>query len=264
MEETRVICPHCGKASQGIDTVCPYCGKKLERHRIRTLLIVAAFLILLAAIFYGTLHWGMDMLVMAHSEELIEAQERRAFRDLEDHLQRYYPSRQQVAVYLQGQDYDAASAEYLAQAWPVSYEEHARDAARRILHDQAKSPAEIQKILEDRGFTEEEIQFALEALQIDPQEQALRRAEEYLESGNFSRIGLYQQLCHSQYSDEYAWYAINHCSADWKQQALSLAQQELQRSPELSREELQEFLQAEDFDQEEQRFALEGCLGPGQ
>lgn len=55
---------------------------------------------------------------------------------------------------------------------------------------------------------------------------ALRSAERYIQSGNFSQDGLYRQLTSDfdQFSAESAQYAVDNIDADWNQEALDAAQ----------------------------------------
>jgi SOS response regulatory protein OraA/RecX len=59
----------------------------------------------------------------------------------------------------------------------------------------------------------------------ESQTAALAKAEDYLTKGNFSYSALYNLVKTAGYSSDDALYAVNHCNADWYQQALEKAEE---------------------------------------
>ena len=62
------------------------------------------------------------------------------------------------------------------------------------------------------------------------QRNALTKAESYLKHSAFSYSGLIEQLEYEGYSTEDATYAVDHCGADWKEQAVKKAKSYLKHS----------------------------------
>lgn len=62
------------------------------------------------------------------------------------------------------------------------------------------------------------------------QRNALTKAESYLKHSAFSYSGLIEQLEFEGYSTEDATYAVDHCGADWKEQAVKKAKSYLKHS----------------------------------
>ena len=60
------------------------------------------------------------------------------------------------------------------------------------------------------------------------QRNALRHAKSYLEFQAFSRKGLLDQLAYEGYSSEDAIYGVDHCGADWNEQAVKKAKSYLE------------------------------------
>lgn len=63
------------------------------------------------------------------------------------------------------------------------------------------------------------------------QEQAVRAAENYIQTMPFSKKGLIEQLVYEQFSEADATFAVNHIDVDWKEQAVKAAQNYLDTMP---------------------------------
>ena len=61
------------------------------------------------------------------------------------------------------------------------------------------------------------------------QENAVRKAQDYLRQDNFSHVGLVEQLEYDQFSPEDAEYAVSNISVDWNAQAAGKAKSYLQQ-----------------------------------
>ena len=84
---------------------------------------------------------------------------------------------------------------------------------------------------------------------------ALKKARDYFNVGNFSYSGLIKQLRYNGFSNSEATFAADHCGADWKMQAALKAQAYLSLMP-FSSSGLAEQLQYEGFTMEQIAFAL--------
>lgn len=90
--------------------------------------------------------------------------------------------------------------------------------------------------------------------------QALESAMAYLSFMAFSRQGLQEQLEFEGHSAEAAAYAVEHCGADWMEQAARCAEQYLNTMA-FSQEGLQEQLEYEGFSTEEAAYGVEQAYG---
>lgn len=75
---------------------------------------------------------------------------------------------------------------------------------------------------------------------------ALQSAKDYLDAMSFSRKGLIEQLEYEGYSSSEAEYAVEHCGADWNEQAYDMARDYLEVMA-FSRSSLIEQLEFEGF-----------------
>ena len=75
---------------------------------------------------------------------------------------------------------------------------------------------------------------------------ALQSAKDYLDAMSFSRKGLIEQLEYEGYSSSEAEYAVEHCGADWNEQACDMARDYLEVMA-FSRSSLIEQLEFEGF-----------------
>lgn len=88
------------------------------------------------------------------------------------------------------------------------------------------------------------------------QKNALKSAESYLRYSSFSYTGLIEQLEYEKYSHEDAVYAVDHCGADWNEQAVKKAKSYLDYSS-FSRDGLIEQLEYEGFTHEQAVYGVE-------
>lgn len=88
------------------------------------------------------------------------------------------------------------------------------------------------------------------------QEQAVRKAESYLDFSAFSKKGLIEQLEFEGFSEEDATFAVEHLSVDWNEQAKSKADSYLDYSA-FSKKGLVEQLEFEGFSTKQAEFAVE-------
>lgn len=90
------------------------------------------------------------------------------------------------------------------------------------------------------------------------QRNALRSAQSYLQVMAFSREGLIEQLEYEQFSHEDAVYAVDHCGADWNEQALECAKSYLNTTA-FSYQGLVDQLEYEGFTSEQARYGVDRC-----
>ena len=90
------------------------------------------------------------------------------------------------------------------------------------------------------------------------QKNALRSAKDYLKFTAFSRTGLINQLEFEGFSNEEAAYGVDHCGADWMEQALSSAISYLEYSA-FSKSGLINQLEFEGFTNEEATYGVDHC-----
>ena len=87
---------------------------------------------------------------------------------------------------------------------------------------------------------------------------ALRAAKDYLKFSAFSRDGLIAQLEYEKYSHEDAVYAVDHCGANWREQAQKSAKDYLKFSS-FSRKGLIKQLEYEKYSHEDAIYAVDHC-----
>lgn len=90
------------------------------------------------------------------------------------------------------------------------------------------------------------------------QNNALRRAKDYLRTMHFSREGLIGQLEFEKYSHEDAVFAVDHCDVDWNEQAVGKAKDYLETMP-FSYSGLIGQLEYEGFTTEEATHGVDSC-----
>ncbi len=105
------------------------------------------------------------------------------------------------------------------------YKNMAVRAVRDCLEYQPLSYSRIVELLIQGGYTEEEAHYGADHCGADWNEQALKRAGEYLEYSLFSYTRLVDFLGqYDGFSKEEAVYAADHCGADWNKQAVKKAE----------------------------------------
>jgi hypothetical protein len=134
------------------------------------------------------------------------------------------------------------------------------DQSQKIAKEEPKEQTE-----EPTEEVKEEIKE--EAKEVDPpastetssltmgQENALSKAESYLDYSSFSYKGLIEQLEFDEFSTEDATYAADNCGADWNEQAALKAQQYLDYSS-FSRNELIEQLEFDGFTKDQAEYGV--------
>ncbi len=103
--------------------------------------------------------------------------------------------------------------------------------------------------------TEKETEKPTDTMTVS-QRNALKSAESYLKYSSFSYTGLVEQLEFEKYSHEDAVYAVDHCGADWNEQAVKTAESYLKYSS-FSRDGLIEQLEYEGFTHEQAVYGVE-------
>lgn len=109
--------------------------------------------------------------------------------------------------------------------------------------------------LEYEGFASDEIDYALDNIVVDWNEQALDTAESYLRYTSFSETGLRNQLEYEEFLSDEIDYAMENIVVDWNEQAAAKAESYLSHSA-FSRERLASQLEYEGFTPEQIEYAL--------
>lgn len=86
-------------------------------------------------------------------------------------------------------------------------------------------------------------------------EQALKKAQEYLDTMAFSSSGLRKQLEFEGFTVSESLYAVVYCGADWEEQAVRKAREYLEVSS-FSKKSLKEQLEFEGFSESEAQYAV--------
>ena len=86
----------------------------------------------------------------------------------------------------------------------------------------------IKPCLEYEKYSYEDAVFAADNCGADWNEQALKKAQSYLDYMAFSKQGLIDQLEYEKFTTEQATYAVNNCGADWNEQAAKKAKSYLE------------------------------------
>ncbi len=115
-------------------------------------------------------------------------------------------------------------------------------------------------------FTAEEAQYAIDNIQVDWNQNALKSAESYSENMHMSKAGIFDQLT-SEYADQFtaeeAQYAVDNVQADWNENALESARSYLEMF-EMSNEEIFDQLTSaygDQFTAEQAQYAIEHLNG---
>lgn len=87
------------------------------------------------------------------------------------------------------------------------------------------------------------------------QNNALKKAKEYLNYTAFSKVGLYEQLLYEQFPEEAALFAVDYIETDWDSQALNKAKDYLAYSS-FSKEGLFDQLLHEEFTTDQAQYAI--------
>lgn len=132
---------------------------------------------------------------------------------------------------------------------------NARNSAQRYLRVLAFSRGSLINQLKYEGFSEEDAAYAVDSLNTNWNEQALKKVASYLRSSAFSRSRLIGQLMYEQFSQEQAEFAVNGTAVDWNEQAAKKAASYLKYKP-FSRDELIAQLKYEDFTQEQAEYGV--------
>ena len=88
---------------------------------------------------------------------------------------------------------------------------------------------------------------------------ALKRALSYLEWNEFSEKGLYEQLLYEKFSETEARYGVDHCGADWQEQADKKAKSYLTTSRFSEAGLVNQLVRWEDFTEDQARLAVSRC-----
>lgn len=134
-------------------------------------------------------------------------------------------------------------------------ERNALKKAESYLNYTSFSKEGLRDQLEYEGFTSDEIEYALEHIVVNWNEQALDTAESYLRYTSFSEIGLRDQLEYEEFLPDEIDYAMDNIVVDWNEQAAAKAESYLNYSS-FSREGLAGQLEYEGFTAEQIEYAL--------
>lgn len=115
--------------------------------------------------------------------------------------------------------------------------------------------AEVTSNQESTQSTEDKVEVVESTLTVN-QQNAIRKAETYLNIMAFSRDGLVTQLEYEGFSNEDALYGADHCGADWLKQAVSKSKQYLSIMA-FSRSGLIQQLEYEGFTTEEANYGVD-------
>ena len=92
------------------------------------------------------------------------------------------------------------------------------------------------------------------------QENAIKKAESYLDYSAFSRQGLIEQLEYEEFSPADATFAVDHVTVDWNEQAVKKAESYLDYSS-FSKQGLIEQLEYEGFTQAQAQYGADAAYG---
>lgn len=135
-------------------------------------------------------------------------------------------------------------------------ERNALRKAESYLNYTSFSKEGLRDQLEYEGFASDEIDYALDNIVVDWNEQALDTAESYLRYTSFSETGLRDQLEYEEFLSDEIDYAMENIVVDWNEQAAAKAESYLEYSS-FSREGLADQLEYEGFTAEQIEYALE-------
>lgn len=111
--------------------------------------------------------------------------------------------------------------------------------------------------LERDGYERDQIEQAVESVDVDWDYQALKRAESYLRYRPYSVKGVEKQLEFEGFTDDEITYALDNVDADWKENAVNAAEElaEIFDDP----EEVWRALKADEFTSQEIEYAKENA-----
>lgn len=101
-----------------------------------------------------------------------------------------------------------------------------RIAGIQFLQRETKSQTYEHTSAYGEGFSQQAAQYAIEHVNANWEENALKMAETYSDTMHMSKARIYDQLTSEygeQFTAEEAQYAVNHVKADWKANALATA-----------------------------------------
>ncbi len=117
------------------------------------------------------------------------------------------------------------------------------------------SESGLQKQLEFEGFADDEIQYALDNVDVDYNQESLEKAQSYIDMSGFSKTGLQKQLQYENFTTDQIQYALDNVNVDYNQEALEKAQSYLSMSS-FSSDRLQQQLSYEGFSSTEIQYAM--------
>jgi SOS response regulatory protein OraA/RecX len=136
-----------------------------------------------------------------------------------------------------------------------SSNQKALKAAQAYINIFDDSKKEIRDQLKHDGYTDSQIQYAIENLVVDWNKEALDSAYSYLELFNDSKKEIRDQLKHDGFTDSQIQYALSNVKANWNQEALKAAQTYIKLFND-TKEELRSQLKHDGFTDSEIEYAL--------
>lgn len=127
--------------------------------------------------------------------------------------------------------------------------------ASQYLIDNAYSEKELAAQLQRDGYPEKKVIAAIQTLNIDWNEQAVKAAETVLIDNGYSEKGLIEQLQYYHFTKEQAVYAVKHIDVDWNEQAVKAAET-LLIDNQFSSKELVEQLQYQGFTEAQATYGM--------
>jgi len=134
-------------------------------------------------------------------------------------------------------------------------QKNARRSAKDYLRFSAFSRSGLIEQLKFEGFSEEDATYAVDTINPNWNDQAVKETGDYLKSSAFSRSGLIKQLMFGGFSQEQAEFGVNGVAIDWNAQAAKSAEAYLKYSA-FSRDSLIEQLKYEGFTQEQAEYGV--------
>ena len=128
--------------------------------------------------------------------------------------------------------------------------------ARQYLNSSGFSRTGLIKQLNYEGFSNDDSIYAVDSINANWSEQAVRKAAQYLKSSGFSRSGLIKQLVYEGFSNSDSQNAADTQKADWFDQAVRKAAQYLKSSA-FSRSSLIKQLEYEGFSNSEATYGAD-------
>lgn len=179
-------------------------------------------------------------------------------------------SRSGLIQQLEFEQFSHDDAVYAVDHCGADWNEQAAKKAAAYLEFSSFSKQGLIDQLEFEGFTHSEAEYGAEAVEKASSSDnsgssssqatmgelnALKKAQSYLDFSAFSRSGLIEQLEFEQFSHDEAVYAVDHCGADWKEQAAKKAAAYLEFSS-FSKQELIDQLKFEGFSSSEAEYGV--------